>query len=367
MKRAAAKARAVVGDRALAGRLVSWFRANAREFPWRVVGESGRRAAYRSLVSELMLQQTQAARVAERFGAFMERFPSVGSLAAAREEDVMAAWAGLGYYRRARLLHAAAKMVVAEFGGEVPRSVESLRSLPGVGEYTAGAVASIVFGERVAAVDGNVVRVLLRLNGRDGAADEPKTFAWVRERAAAMVRAATSPGEFNEALMELGARVCTPMAPKCGACPWADGCVARLTGRTGEIPRPKKAAKVKRVVLRCAVVTDSCGRVLMQRAGKGALWAGLWGLPSAADDDAPLAKAVGVHGVRLREAGSVRVKLTHREVELRLWRGRVTNPTQTNPTRSVGVPNAWIAREDLGAAGVSSAHLRAIAAVLGEE
>jgi A/G-specific adenine glycosylase len=287
----------------------------------------GERDPYQVLVSELMLQQTQVSRVVERFRVFVARFPTFAALAAADEGEVMALWAGLGYYRRARLLHAAAKAVVGRHGGEMPREMAAIGDLPGVGRYTAGAIASIGLGRAEALVDGNVSRVLLRLEGKALASDDPAAVAFAWERAGELVRAAANPGAFNEALMELGATVCTPTAPKCGECPWREACVARREGTMGEIPRPK--TRVARTSLRfeCVVLRDAKGRVLLEQRPVGGLWGGLWQPPSvemvgtrkpAAGE---LLAKLGLPEVALAQAGVVRRTLTHRNVVMRVWVG----------------------------------------------
>ncbi|GJQ30062.1 MAG: A/G-specific adenine glycosylase [Phycisphaerae bacterium] len=347
----------------LARSLTRWFQKSRRDLPWRAVDPStGQRKPYHALVSEFMLQQTQVARVLEFFPVFLQRFPTVESLAQARDEHVLAAWAGLGYYRRARLLHAAARTIVGEFSGRIPDDPETLRQLPGVGAYTAGAMASIVFGARVPAVDGNVVRVLLRVHGRAGAADDPRSLRFVHARASELVAVARHPGVVNEGLMELGATVCTPANPRCGACPWAAGCIARRDERTRDIPRPKRSPRVTGLVLRCAVVTDARGRVLLERAPAGALWAGLWRLPTAEMTPRRLAAALGLAGVSLRRAGRARATLSHRQVELRLWRGHAANPTACRAE-----DRRWFDLAALRRAGVSSAHRQALAGLLDAE
>ena len=195
-------------DAAIVRALCGWFRRKARDLPWR-----RRRTGYTALVAEAMLQQTQVARVVERYRAFLRRFPSVRVLAEAREQQVLAEWQGMGYYRRARNLHAAAKMIVRDFGGRVPRTADKLRKLRGVGRYTAASIASIVYGERTPLVDGNVQRVLARLDARPGRAQDPKLVKWAWRRAAELVELVDSPGSLNEGLMELGAVVCTPGSP----------------------------------------------------------------------------------------------------------------------------------------------------------
>ncbi|MEO1512612.1 MAG: A/G-specific adenine glycosylase, partial [Planctomycetota bacterium] len=184
-----------VDPAAIAGPIERWFEAARRELPWRSPGRASRRDPYVTLVSELMLQQTQAARVAERLPGFLDRFPSIEALARADEDDVLAAWSGLGYYRRARLLHAAAKAVIDEHDGSMPPDHAALLSIPGIGPYTAGAIASMAFDRPEPAVDGNVMRVLMRVLGLAGRADGRAKIASVRELAHAVAAAASAPGD----------------------------------------------------------------------------------------------------------------------------------------------------------------------------
>jgi A/G-specific adenine glycosylase len=188
-------------------RLLAWYDAHRRELPWRVS-----RDPYRVWLSEIMLQQTRVAAVIEYYQEFLRRFPTIKKLAAAREASVLAAWSGLGYYRRARTMHAAARVIVYERGGSFPANAEELRMLPGVGRYTAAAIASIAFDKPVAVVDGNVERVLQRISGKRFAGEE----LWT---AAHHLLDARRPGDFNQAMMELGATVCTPRMPTCLMCP----------------------------------------------------------------------------------------------------------------------------------------------------
>ncbi|MEQ8770113.1 MAG: A/G-specific adenine glycosylase [Phycisphaerales bacterium] len=299
--------------------LERWFARAARDLPWRTAP----RDPYRSLVSELMAQQTQIARVVEKFAPFLDRFPTVHDLAAAPEDDVLAAWSGLGYYRRARLLQACARAIVADHAGRVPETMTELKALPGVGDYTAGAIASIVFDRPEPAVDGNVVRVLLRAHNADLPQDAPSTKRWTTDHARALAAAAESPGAVAEALMELGATVCTPAAPRCDACPLADLCAARAAGTTGSIPAPKTRATVR--VLHCASVldADARGRLLVERRPTTGMWAGLWQAPTLESADAePTADDVRAFaGARTVEpADAFEHKTTHRLVRFRVWR-----------------------------------------------
>lgn len=320
-----APASASLSDRTIAARLTAWFEQNARTFPWRAK-PGGERCAYESLVLEAMAQQTQISRVVERLPLFLAKFPSVLHLSRAKEEDVLAAWSGMGYYRRARLLHGAAKKVVSDFAGVLPRNVDDLRSLPGVGRYTAGAISSMAYGERSPIVDGNVARVLLRVHGRAVSADDRTMQPWLWERAAALVHASERPGVFNEALMELGATVCAPppATPRCEVCPLSDGCEARKSGLQMEIPIPKRAAT--RRVLWCGVVVirdDRGNTVLEQRSEKG-MWAGMWQAPTIERENLEIDAEVATQSVGLDPSLLVLRcefvhQTTHREVRFRVW------------------------------------------------
>lgn len=297
-----------------AGSIEAWFPEQARDLPWR-----RRRTPYRVLVSEAMLQQTQVSRVAERFPRFVRRFPSVRALAAAELDAVLAEWEGLGYYRRARLLHAAAKEIVSRHGGRVPRDPAALLALPGVGRYTAGAIASLAFGLREPIVDGNVIRVVLRLDGRPLASDDAEAIAWSWRRARELVEAAHDPAVLNEGLMELGATVCTPAAPRCGECPWRAECRAAAAGAAGSIPRPKRPPKRREVHHHAlSIASGPSGELLLRRRAAKGLWAGMWELPTIespeALSDEAIAERLGVPATALRRLGSFIHKTTHRDV-----------------------------------------------------
>lgn len=257
---------------AVASRVLDWFAERKRDLPWRRT-----RDPYRILVAEFLLQRTRVASGLGFYARFLARFPDVRTLASAPEEDVLRAWEGLGYYRRARHLHAAARVIVDRHGGRVPSNYDDLRSLPGVGPYTAGAVASIAFGERVPAVDGNAIRVLARLHGFQ----EDVTRGPARERLvhlAANLVPESAPGAFNQALMEIGSTVCTPRAPRCTVCPIEDLCVARAEGIQERLPRGPRAARPRRVAVAFAVVRAGGKTLLVRRPDRGLL-GGLWSLP----------------------------------------------------------------------------------------
>jgi A/G-specific adenine glycosylase len=254
--------------------LLSWYDQHRRHLPWR-----RDRDPYRIWISEIMLQQTRVAAVLDHYACFLQRFPTVQELAAARESSVLAAWSGLGYYHRARRMHKAAKIIARERGGAFPRSAEEWLDLPGIGRYTAAAIASIAFGQAVAVVDGNVERVLQRLSG-DALGREA---VWQR---AECLLDRERPGDFNQAMMELGATICTPRAPQCLVCPVNSLCATRGT----EAAIPQAVRKNKETYYALARRGDSV--LLVQRPADASLMAGLWELPQLAPEavngDAPL-------------------------------------------------------------------------------
>jgi A/G-specific adenine glycosylase len=254
--------------------VLEWYDSNRRDLPWRVTYD-----AYAIWVSEIMLQQTRVAVVIERYKAFLEQFPSVLALAAASEQDVLALWSGLGYYRRARMLHQAAQIVAQELGGCIPPSAIELRKLPGIGAYTAAAIASIAYGEHIAVVDGNVERVISRLRGWESAnpASETSIRRKVEEFAGGLVDS-SRPGDFNQALMELGATVCTPRSPQCLNCPWTSECSTKGEHRTPQRPRMTTKEVACAFVVRSA--ESGSPRILLeQRSASESVMAGMWQLP----------------------------------------------------------------------------------------
>jgi A/G-specific adenine glycosylase len=289
--------------------LIDWFRAHARILPWRAD-----RTPYRVWVSELMLQQTTVAAVVPRYERFLKRFPSLESLAAASEQEVVEEWAGLGYYARARNLHRAARLA----GAELPGTYGGLRALPGIGDYTAGAILSLAFGVAAPCVDGNVRRVIARLDGRDRGVKE------LRARAAELVPA-DGPGEWNEALMELGATVCLPRGPRCGACPLAGACRARAEGTVEELPAAKARAATVREEASYAWI-ERRGRVLMGRRPPGPL-GGLWELPgeqvARGDLAAALRQKLGAAARIGERRATASHTITHHRISASLFDARI--------------------------------------------
>jgi A/G-specific adenine glycosylase len=308
----------------LADRLLPWFSAARRDLPWR----REPRDPYRVWISEVMLQQTRVEVVVPYYLRFLARFPTLRALAAAPLDDVLALWSGLGYYARARNLHRAAQAC----GGELPGTAAGLRALPGFGPYTAAAVASLAFGEDAPLVDGNVARVLSRVFALHG---DARAKAW---KLAPTLLPPGRSGPFNEALMELGATICTPRSPDCARCPLTLECRGkahpeRYPARRPRLPRPL-------LEWRALALRRKDGAVLLARRPEGALFGGLW--------DLPVERPVGirVHGPLVRR-GVVEQTLTHREVRVEIDGGRASGLPSSPEVR-------WVAPEGIAALGVSS-------------
>jgi A/G-specific adenine glycosylase len=288
--------------------LLAWYDAHARDLPWRKDCDP-----YRVWVSEIMLQQTRVAAVIEHYQVFLRRFPSVEKLAAARESSVLAAWSGLGYYRRARMMHAAAKVIVRELGRDFPITAEGLRALPGIGRYTSAAIASIAFSQPVAVVDGNVERVLHRFSGERVAPEQVwKTAETLLDR--------ERPGDFNQAMMELGATVCTPQTPLCLVCPIVGLCATR--GPLQGVAKPPKQHKCK---VHYALDCRDEAVYLVQRPPNARLMAGMWELPEARASRRRIA------------AFSLRHSITVTDYTVLVWRSKVR----------AGSPGKWVPFEKL--------------------
>ncbi len=332
-------------------RLVAWYDRHGRDMPWRRT-----RDPYAVWLSEVMLQQTQVATARPYYHAFLERFPTLTSLARAKPSDVLASWAGLGYYRRARHLHEAARMVVRDHGGRVPDEPEAFGALPGVGRYTTAAVLSICFDRPLAVLDGNVARVLSRLHALPFAIRDPRGSKRLRAQAEALVPM-RRPGDWNQAMMELGATICTPRAPACGRCPVRTFCRARALGRVADFPPPAKR-RASETVRRAVALIERRGRVLMERR-EGALLAGLWEPPGVElADGASAARAMRAmfsnHGLCVqlgRTARTVRHTITHRAISVEVLHGalegaaaRTARLRWVDPRRP-GVPLTALARK----------------------
>ena len=267
--------------------LLDWYDIHARDLPWRV-GPAQRAAGvrpdpYRVWLSEIMLQQTTVAAVKDYFTRFTLLWPEVGALAAAEDARVMGEWAGLGYYARARNLHAAARTVAHEHNGVFPRSVEGLMALPGIGRSTAGAIVAQAFGIWAPILDGNAKRVIARLAGVSAT---PGTSAYENKLwpLAERYTPATRVTDYTQAIMDLGATLCTRRRPACGRCPLADGCLAREAGTQDTIPAPRKKKTRPERMITMLVVEDSAGRLLLEKRPPSGIWGGLWSLPELPSD-----------------------------------------------------------------------------------
>ena len=323
-----------------------WYRSERRELPWR-----GTQDAYRILVSEVMLQQTRAQVVIPYYERFLDRFPDVQGLAEAREADVLALWSGLGYYSRARNLQRAAMAIAA--AGRFPRNYDEIRELPGVGPYTAAAVASIAFGSAHAVVDGNVLRVISRVCG-DGADIQASKTRVRFQRIADEWLDRRDPGLFNQAMMELGATICLPRAPRCAACPVSRFCEALQTQRQHELPVKGGKRAAERIGLEVVIITRKGSVLLRRRAGAESLMAGFWELP--APEDVPGWRP----GTTL---GSFRHTITHHHYTITVLTGNLPEAPRSFQWRSMRtltrIPLSTIARKALRLLGASAKSGRA--------
>lgn len=346
-------------DSALRASLLRWYRAHRRDLPWRRT-----RDPYAIWVSEIMLQQTRVETVIPFYERFLTRFPTVAALAKAREPDVLAAWSGLGYYARARNLHAAAGAVAREHAGRVPREPEALRALPGVGPYSAAAITSVAFDRPAAAVDGNVIRVIARIAGLRGRRNDAALRGEVTRRAEALAQG-PSPGDWTQALMELGAIVCFPRDPVCGRCPVARRCAARKSGAPDRYPEaaPALAVRSERRVL---LVARRAGRVLLvpDAAERGATWTLPTAIVKAAGEAAASALARG-----LGHAGDVRgpiARFRHRtfshDLAFEVWESSAPNPKESGPasTSKDSKEGRWFPRKALGQLPLRAPTLKAL-------
>ncbi|MBK7742729.1 MAG: A/G-specific adenine glycosylase [Betaproteobacteria bacterium] len=316
--------------RPFASRLVAWHATHGRQdLPWQ-----GTRDAYRVWLSEIMLQQTQVATVVPYYWRFLAEFPDVGALAAAPLERVLEHWSGLGYYRRAHHLHAAARVIVAEHGGSFPRDVEALAALPGIGRSTAAAIAAFSFSVRAAILDGNVKRVLARHRGIEGfpGSARVETALW---RVAESLLPANDIETYTQALMDLGATVCTRTRPQCEHCPVAGDCIARRDGRTDALPSPRPARRLPQRALR-VLLLEHAGNLLLEKRAPVGIWAGLWSLPEMALDDDVAAHCRARFGAQVTvgdalptiEHGFTHFRLTlhPQRVAVRRWPARAEAP-----------------------------------------
>jgi A/G-specific adenine glycosylase len=343
----------------IARNLAVWYGRAARDLPWRRT-----RDPYRIWLSEVMLQQTRVDTVIPYYERFLARFPDAAALAAAPLDDVLALWSGLGYYSRARALHRAAQQIVSEHGGSLPGTAEGLRALSGIGPYTAGAIASIAFDAPEPLVDGNVARVLARTHGisLDARGAEAQKAFWEIAGRLVVADPEVPPSVLNQALMELGALVCTPLRPGCGVCPLAQLCVANRDGLTEALPVMSARTKPKPVAMVAAVVWRG-GRVLLARRAAQGLFGGLWEPPLveaetlAAARDTWRAFGIDAAGLRLATKTPVRHVLSHRALSVLVARGSLAEAGAAGDSASEGAAsksNAGKSAESKSNAGKSA-------------
>jgi len=317
--------------------LVRWYQCHRRKLPWRVT-----RDPYKIWVSEIMLQQTRVEVVRDYYARWLKSFPTLQSLASAPFSRVLKLWEGLGYYSRAKNLHRAAKILAREHQGQLPSSADELRQLPGVGHYTAGAIASIAFGRRAPLVDGNVARVFTRVFNVQSDVTESSTQKLLRRLAEELLPQRKA-GTFNQALMELGALVCTPANPQCAACPLASVCRAKLAGTQSKLPI-RGAKEPQRLVVHNAAIIQRNGEVLLQQRPTVGLLAGMWQLPTIA----------GNHRLR-RPVVQFRHTITNHKITLRVFACRSIQIVK-NP----GSRLRWVSHKHLNRLTIPAAHRRAL-------
>jgi A/G-specific adenine glycosylase len=340
--------------------LLAWYARHKRDLPWRRT-----RDPYAIWLSETMLQQTRVETVIPYYERFLARFPSVRALADAEPDDVTQLWSGLGYYSRARNLHAAARKIASEHDGVLPSEVDALRALPGVGRYTAGAVASIAFDRPAPIVDGNVARVLARLLDLREDVTAPPSRKRLWEEAEALARG-PQPGELNQALMELGALICTPRAPKCLLCPLREPCRARASGDPEALPVKKKAPPARRIAGVAALIARRDALLAVRRPPAGLL-GGLWDLPGGElaagepDSDAlerALREKLGLALAGVARLGVVHHQFTHRTLALHVFRA------EAKPGRVMRRgydAHRWVTRDAFARLGLSAVARKALA------
>jgi len=330
-------------ERPFATRLVTWQRTHGRhDLPWQ-----GTRDPYRIWLSEIMLQQTQVTTVLPYYGRFLAAFPDVGPLAAAPIDRVLELWSGLGYYRRAHHLHAAARKVVAEHGGRFPRDAETIATLPGIGRSTAAAIAAFAFGERAAILEGNVKRVLARHRGIDGFPGTPSVEAQLWKIAEALLPE-RGIETYTQALMDLGATICTRSLPRCSECPVAVDCTARNESRVADLPSPRPVKSRPSRAVRMLLL-ERAGAILLEKRPDAGIWGGLWSLPEIdlAADVARHCKARFLADVVVGdELAPIEHGFTHYQLTIRPQRVAV----RRWPPRAETPGLLWLTRDDALAA-----------------
>jgi A/G-specific adenine glycosylase len=342
-----------IPDPEFSAALLNWYDQNPTQMPWR-----GSRNPYRIWLSEIMLQQTRVTTVAGYYQRFLERFPTVEALAAAPIDDVLKSWEGLGYYARARNLHRLAQQIVSEHSGQFPASAEALQQLPGIGRYTAAAIASIAFDQAVAVLDGNVIRVLSRLTDLPEEVSQPHVERQLWDLAENLLPP-ERPGDYNQALMDLGRTICTPRDPDCHHCPVQAFCLAFARGTQALRPVKKQKSPLPTVRAAAAVIRDAEGRVLLVQRPTEGLLGGLWALPGdrcAAEETyadclrRSLQQTLGIESRVAEEMAATEQTLTHFRLRLRAFACELISGAPNSEIRFVWASPTDLARYSLGKA-----------------
>ena len=346
--------------------ILNWYQKNKRDLPWRNTQD-----AYAIWVSEIMLQQTRVDTVIPYYKQFMSRFPDAAALAAASEDEVLPAWKGLGYYSRARNLHRAARILIDKYGGKFPRILKEALLLPGIGEYSAGAVLSIAYDLPVPAVDGNVLRVISRLNGlrQDIARNTTrKTVAQI----VAGIMPADRAGDFTQALMELGALICIPLSPRCDACPVSSLCCAFRDGSQGEIPVKTGQKAALEISVHAALIRKG-GRILMEHRQDQSLLSRMWGLPVLLDPPEDMSEIPAVfmqkYGLALLPGpclGQCRHVFSHQIWNIRVY-SHILHTKGADVIRGTGNTLRWVTREETEGLAIPAAFQKMLALTAGQD
>lgn len=342
------------GFEQLPARLIAWFERSGRDLPWRK-----NRTPYRVWIAEIMLQQTRVETVIPYYRRWLETFPTVRSLAEAPEADVLKVWEGLGYYSRARSLKRAAEMIVRDHDGELPADLNSLKKLPGIGPYTAGSISSIAFANPIPALDGNVRRVYSRLFDIEAPLKSKESEAELEKISAclyALPQVRERPGDYLEGLMDLGATVCLPAAPRCAVCPWENDCEAKARGVENARPVVEKKAPIPAYLVTAAVIADADGKLLLTRRPKNGLLGGLWEFPGGKVEDGEsledcvrreIREELAVDFTPARPFGVYRHAYTHFKITLHAFVGTI--PADSRPKALSADALEWVAAERLDA------------------
>ncbi len=343
----------------LAEKLLGWYDAHARDLPWR--SKPGVLAdPYHVWLSEIMLQQTTVAAVRSYYLKFLKLWPGVADLAGASQDDVLRAWAGLGYYARARNLHACAKVIMRDWNGKFPATEAELRTLPGIGPYTSAAIAAIAFDRSHAAVDGNVERVMARLYAIE--TPLPAAKPEIREKTQSLVPQKRA-GDFAQALMDLGATICAPRAANCQICPWADHCEGRRAGIAESLPRKLPKAKIPTRHGIAFWVEREDGCVLLRRRPQKGMLGGMMEFPSSDWGSRKPAPAIPPVSARWRKRQAlIEHTFTHFHLQLEVWRAEISGP----PDYAAGGDFTWVHKDALGDEALPSLMRKVAAAILSQ-